>query len=117
MQSKRDTIPTGDGTWTSRRRDEPASNTLRAGHVPESRESAERVTISSAPHERRSDDRASRRTHVEVIELPARWTERLLALWSELPVAAGDRAVTSAVVDALASMLLGSPGRGLPRPG
>jgi signal transduction histidine kinase len=38
-------------------------------------------------------------------ELPARTIERLLLLWSELPVAAGDRAVTRAVVDAIASLL------------
>jgi signal transduction histidine kinase len=87
MQSKRDTVP------------DPLSS-----GVPEPRDSAERVTISQLP---RSLEAASgpRRTYAEVVELPAPWLERLLLLWSELPVNAGDHAVTQAVVDAVAAML------------
>jgi len=87
MRSKRDTTP-----------DPPSAP------VPEARESVERVTISQLPL---SNEAASgpRRAYAEVIELPAPWLERLLLLWSELPVNAGDHAVTRAVVDALAAML------------
>ena len=87
MQSRRDTLP--EGTTPG-----PA----------ETRESVERVTISQLP---RSLEAASgeRRTYAEIVELPAPWLERLLLLWNEIPVNAGDRAVTRAVVDALASLL------------
>jgi two-component system NtrC family sensor kinase len=86
MRSKRDTTP-----------DPPSS-------APEAGDSAERVTISQLPM---SLEAASgpRLAYAEVIELPAAWLERLLLLWSELPVNGGDSAVTRAVVDALATML------------
>ena len=84
MQSERDTLPTGS--------------------LPESRDSDERVTISTLPRSAEANSGA-RRARGDGVELPGRWMERLLALWTELPVAAGDRAVTLAVVDAVASLL------------
>ena len=107
MRSKRDTLPEGT--------------------VPEARESVERVTVSSLP--KSAETATGKRPRVDSrkpppgadpwrpatagelwqsppgSELPARTIERLLALWTELPIAAGDRAVTRAVVDAVASLL------------
>ena len=88
MQSKRDTIPVPTPVPT-----------------PHPRESSvERVTISQMP---RAIEAASgeRRTFAEIVELPTPWLERLVLLWSELPVNSGDNAVTRAVVDALSAML------------
>ena len=84
MRSKRDTLPTGI--------------------PPEGRESQERVSISSHP---RSGEAVTgpRAASSNVIELPLPWLERLLILWSELPVSDGDRAVTKAVVDAVGAMI------------
>ncbi len=90
MQSKRDTLPEGV---------DPGS----ASSTPPARESAERVTVSSLP--KSAEAVTGRRPRVEAGELPARSIERLLALWTELPVAEGERAVTRAVVDAIASLL------------
>ncbi len=91
MQSRRDTLPEAEvpsGTPIA---------TERASNAP-----SERVTISSMP---KSPEAATgRRPRVEG-DLPARSLERLLALWAELPVEAGDRAVTRAVVDAVAALL------------
>ncbi|HEY2511691.1 MAG TPA: ATP-binding protein [Polyangiaceae bacterium] len=65
---------------------------------------AETVTNSTAPRSAQavSSARASR---TQMIELPVVWLEGLLLLWSELPVAAGDRAVVRAMVDSIAALL------------
>jgi two-component system NtrC family sensor kinase len=110
MRSKRDTLPEAT--------------------VPEPRESVERVSISTMPRsaeavtgrrpllgptpddtwksplpEEPPEDSSTASARGEL--LPARTIERLLVLWTELPVAEGDRAVTRAVVDAVASLLPG----------
>ena len=92
MRSKRDTLPQAV---------QPARTADAA--VPEPLESAERVTISSLP--KSAEAVTGRRPRAPAGELPARTIERLLVLWTELPVDAGDRAVTRAVVDAVASLL------------
>jgi signal transduction histidine kinase len=85
------------------RRDEPESRqTLPDGPAP-SHESVERVTISTLP--RSAEETTRRRPRHAMAELPGRWTERLLHVWSELPVTKGDHAVTRTVVDAVASIL------------
>jgi len=73
--------------------------------VPDPHESADRVPLAQLP---RSVEASSgpRRAYAELVELPTPWLERLLLLWSELPVTAGDHAVAHAVVDALAAMLV-----------
>jgi two-component system, NtrC family, sensor kinase len=88
MQSKRDTLPEGTA---------PGVDLDRGSTVP-----SERVTISSLP--KSMEAVTGRRPRVEG-DLPVRSLESLLALWGELPVDAGDRAVTRAVVDAIASLL------------
>ena len=97
MQSRRDTTPDPASSGN-------ANGDANADANAEANESVERVTISQLPL---SMEAASgpRRAYPEMIELPAAWLERLVILWSELPVNSGDNAVTKAVVDALATML------------
>jgi signal transduction histidine kinase len=85
-------------------------DTLRTGHVPmnipDPRDSSERVTISTLPMS--AEAVSGERARPEMTELPPSWLEKLLALWSDLPVAGGDdRAVVQAVVDAVAALLPG----------
>jgi signal transduction histidine kinase len=72
--------------------------------TPDAGESNERVTISQLPTSSEAVS-GSRPALSEPPQLPPRWLEKLLALWSGLPVSSGDRSVVQAVVDALASML------------
>ena len=114
MQSRRDTLPQGQLL-----EDRPSGVDAAEASVPSPNtpsEPRERVTISSLPTEdpaeaisslpKSAEALTGRRPRAGVADaLPARTIERLLVLWSELPVAAGDRAVTRAVVDAIASLL------------
>jgi two-component system NtrC family sensor kinase len=122
MQSKRDTLP--EGTVPEAR---------------ESRESVDRISISTLPASAVAEAETGRRPRLDDTwksppsteswpagsetrgretgrppilpasgaDVPARTIERLLLLWTELPVDKGDRAVTRAVVDAVASLLPG----------
>ncbi len=90
-------------------------DTLPEGMLPEARprDSADRISISSLPMSVEAASGERRRPDGEAWragggELSVRAIERLLVLWTDLPVGAGDRAVTRAVVDAVASLL---PGR------
>jgi signal transduction histidine kinase len=67
--------------------------------------SSQRITISSLPKSVEAATGRRPRVSMEAGRLSANVTERLLELWTELPVAAGERAVARAVVDALASLL------------
>jgi signal transduction histidine kinase len=74
--------------------------------LPPERDSVERVTVSSLPVSAPIESGAvPRRTHVEHVDLPSAWLDRLLVLWSELPIAQGERAVARAVVHALHGMV------------
>jgi len=100
MRSKRDTLPDGGA---------------------EARESVDRVTFTELPQSTESVTASrTRLTEAEPWksppgddpwksspgdELPPHTIERLLQLWTELPVDGGDRAVTRAVVEAVASLL------------
>jgi hypothetical protein len=129
MQSRRDTLPEGVllGDALSEERD----SRVDPAELQPNAASEQRVTISSLPTSLEPSSSSpttqtisSLPTSTEAVtgrrpragladtwksatgdELPARSIERLLVLWTELPVAAGDRAVTRAVVDAIASLL------------
>jgi signal transduction histidine kinase len=72
--------------------------------TPDAGESNERVTISQLPTSGEALS-GSRATVTEAPQLPPRWLEGFLGLWSNLPIGSGDGAVIQAVVDALATML------------
>jgi two-component system NtrC family sensor kinase len=118
MQSRRDTLPEGQLL------DEADANESRVDPVESNpispSEPRERVTISSIPKggtepavsstisslPKSTEALTGRRSRAGISDdLPARAVERLLVLWTELPIAAGDRAVARAVVDAVASLL------------
>jgi signal transduction histidine kinase len=89
MRSNRDTLPEAAGPVSAER----------AAHPSEA--PSDRITISSLP--RSAEAVTGRRPKIELGELPEGSLERLLDLWTELPVTKGERALTRAVVDALAA--------------
>jgi signal transduction histidine kinase len=104
MQSKRDTLPEGRDTLPEGAVPPPRPSGVDSAERGSNAPSDQRVTISSLP--KSVEAVTGRRPRVGAVEeLPARTIERLLVLWSELPVTAGDRAVVRAVVDAVASLL------------
>jgi two-component system NtrC family sensor kinase len=112
MLSKRDTLPEGMLPEPVEAAHQGAKlEAARQGSPSAARDSSDRLTISTLPKsEALSGERAvlplgDPWRYPAPGELPGRVSERLLALWAELPLADGDNAVICAVVEAIAALL------------